>query len=690
MDAIMSTSNQFFSNLLTHHQLDVETSRDHYQQRYRIHALGFVVVIMIMAYYTYPLSSKSLRNTFISHNTTHDILDLNKDSNFSETAFVSIGMGCPDFQTAYNSAESGSSLPFRSFTLFKGSEYALVELHFTKLWLPSAVSVVLRGIEGYDIEDHVLNLSLIYPSGPNYDHVTSPPMFTKELRIEFYRENNSLHSKEINKSFVDTFKRDSKCFGFALDLYDYVLDENNDPIIATGASICATDNTVNAICCYADNTTRTAYLASRSVARLKISKGLNEWAYCTGWMLGNMGHILTNNHCVSTIIEASSTSVEFMVEDPFCRDDFGECPGDVIALSTELVLTSVNLDYALLKIPIDGAKWAQKYGYLRLKTRAGVVGELLYIPQYPKGRNKRIAIEDDYANKVALLSLNASACGIEGYSYSGDTQTGSSGSPVISLSDHGVVALHHCGKLCANSGIPATAIVTDLYLNGLDVADFDMIDDESTYGANAARFAEYTPSIPEFVQPKSIRLTLDGAITIASGSATIDMVNFTLLKDADISFAVISVEIADNGTFIDLNHDCRATYLDSVLYLFFENSSVPIFFLDDCNLNEHIEGGSVSFRDPHKQIYLKMGSYALVIAATGSNPEDVFARKQIFNDSLEIYSCRSRSSYGSYRLQISSTVGDNPFKFTSIPPTVTINPKECQKSAKEICFDVED
>lgn len=151
----------------------------------------------------------------------------------------------------------------------------------------------------------------------------------------------------------------------------------------------------------------------------------------------------------------------------------GACPGVPVALSVELVHADEALDYALLKLPSDGAEIAQTYGYLRLKSRAGVVGEQLYIPQHPLYEGKRIALVDDFTNHVALLSLSSSSCGGVGYSYSGDTQSGSSGSPVLSFSDHGVVALHHCGEMCGNTCIPAVSIVADLKANGIDIAAFD-------------------------------------------------------------------------------------------------------------------------------------------------------------------------------------------------------------------------
>ncbi|KAG1706422.1 hypothetical protein DVH05_001570 [Phytophthora capsici] len=682
------------------HRLQVESSRDEKQQYYRkIGLSGLVMLLLVVATCsTNPTSSSSnLRGDVVLSPMETDDHVVDTSGTTEPTASstrVNIGMGCPEFQLAFDSATAGSSTPFRSFTLTKGSGYAYVGVRFSKLWMPIGVSVVLRAVEGFDTPDRMLNLSKSYPSGRNYGNVAAPPVLTKEFRIEFYRSDvgpSTVDEDELIAGVFNVVDNESKCFGFVVDSYEYALMNDNEPLVANEASICAGDNTKNAICYYADNTTRTAYLASRSVARLKIPKGSGESASCTGWLIGNQGHVMTNFHCVSSDAEAQGTSVEFMAEDKSCIDSFscgfGECEGEKVASTTELVFANEKLDYALLKLPKETA---QKYGYLRLKTRRGVVGEQLYIPQHPMGKNKRLAVADDYATNVALLSLSASTCGTDGYSYSGDTQTGSSGSPVISFADHGVVALHHCGEMCANTGIPAHEIVADLVTNKIDLAVFDGIDfelEEQMEGriANAERFPAYIPSAVETVQPLTSRLTLDGAIILASGFVTMDKVEFTLKKDTVVSFSVISVEIADNDTFVDINGDCRASYLDSVLYLFQEDSATPLFFVDDSNVNDFQRGGSVSYRDPHKTTLLKKGSYLLVVAPTGSNEEDALDGKMKSNDAPELYTCRARSSYGSYKLKISSTIGDNPFQFTSVPPTIGIDPTQCHKTKEEIC-----
>ncbi|KUF85627.1 Myotubularin protein [Phytophthora nicotianae] len=659
-------------NVATPHRLNVETPSDDRQHRNTMLSLSGLLLLMVLAAYaTNPTSFNSNVHSaaFTPMETddptisTNGAIDAAPPTSESTSRSVNIGMGCPEFQLAYDSATPGSSTPFRSFTLTKGSGYAHVGLRFSKLWMPSGVSVILRAVEGFDTPDRMLNLSRNYPSGRNYGNVVAPPVLTKEFRIEFYRDETSPDTVDETDFIGNAFSvadSDSKCFGFVVDSYDYVLMNSKEPIVATGASICAADNTKNAICYFDDVTTRTAYLASRSVARLKIPKGSGEWASCTGWLLGNQGHIMTNYHCVSTDEEASGTRVEFMAEDKSCSDSFscalGECEGGVVAISTELVHASEELDYALLKLPASGVEAAQSYGYLRLKTRAGVVGEQLYIPQHPMGKNKRIAVEDDYA----------------------------SNGPRYFISDHGVVALHHCGEMCANTGIPAKDIVADLDAKGINLAEFDGIDDGSNSIETPSGSSVY-PASPRSTLALTSRLTLDGVIILASGFVTIDKVEFTLTKDSAVSFAVISVEIADNESFVDLNGDCRASYLDSVMYLFPKDSSNSVFFVDDSNANDFTAGGSVSFRDPHKTTLLKKGSYVLAIAPTGSSSDDALTGKAKVSDAPEIYSCRTRSSYGSYRLRISSTEGQNPFQFTRLPATVGIDSTQCHKTAEAIC-----
>ncbi|GMF33770.1 unnamed protein product [Phytophthora fragariaefolia] len=212
----------------------------------------------------------------------------------------------------------------------------------------------------------------------------------------------------------------------------------------------------------------------------------------------------------------------------------------MVSVTVKLVRANEALDYALLKLkPSNGSQIAQTYRYLRLKTHAGVVGEQLYIPQHPLGNRQQIGLVDDYTSNVAQLSLSATSCGATGYySYGGDTQSGSSGSPTLSL----------------------------------------------------------CPPVPAVMPPLTSRFKLDGKIFLAGGIFSIDKVEFTLNEEADILFDVFSVEMADNNTFIDLNGDGKDTY--RFLNLSLSLTAVDSTHVFSVDVDDTIKDGSVSFCDP--------------------------------------------------------------------------------------------
>lgn len=226
-------------------------------------------------------------------------------------------------------------------------------------------------------------------------------------------------------------------------------------------AICGADNTLEAKCYYSSQPT--VYNKSKAVARILI----NGTGACTAWLVGSEGHIMTNNHCVGSSSSASNTTVEFMAEGASCGTNcqtyFG-CPGTIVATSTTLIKTDVNLDYSLLKLPTNVSS---SYGYLQLRATGAVNGEQIYIPQHPSAWGKRIAFASDYsgdANDLAhVQTLTAPRCDGTGYDvgYYADTRGGSSGSPVLGYDDHLVVALHHCAY-CPNRGVPIQEIITDL------------------------------------------------------------------------------------------------------------------------------------------------------------------------------------------------------------------------------------
>ena len=91
------------------------------------------------------------------------------------------------------------------------------------------------------------------------------------------------------------------------------------------------------------------------------------------------------------------------------------------------------------------------------------VKERIYIPQNPNGRAKELAIFDtNSAGNVRCVNyMTDKGCEQSTYlevGYKCDTESGSSGAPVLSEDSHKVIDLHHCGGSCDDLGVPITEI----------------------------------------------------------------------------------------------------------------------------------------------------------------------------------------------------------------------------------------
>jgi hypothetical protein len=233
-------------------------------------------------------------------------------------------------------------------------------------------------------------------------------------------------------------------------------------------SLCGDDESQEAVCFRDSNPN--IYQTSQGVARLVISKNNNmNIAYCTGFLLGCEGHLITNQHCIRHWLDALNTIIEFQAEATTCGESCmtrGSCPGKIVLKAPALVTVSTDLDYSLVKLndPFPAAL-AQRLGYLQMRASGAIMGEDIFIPQYPLGWGMRIATTA--SQRIARVeSLDADSCGKEDIGYYIDTQEGSSGAPVVAMSDHTVVALHHCGG-CLNAGVKVQRILLDLQSRGL-------------------------------------------------------------------------------------------------------------------------------------------------------------------------------------------------------------------------------
>lgn len=227
---------------------------------------------------------------------------------------------------------------------------------------------------------------------------------------------------------------------------------------------CGIDDTEPAKC--VENSESTIYNNSRAVAKLII----NGNTACTGWLFGNEGHLITNFHCIKNLEDLNNTVIEFLDEGESCRDNCNNnsCAGVIDTGGATLVKSSAELDYTLIKLQ---SKSIFEYGYLQARISGPILNEQIYIPQYPGGEEKRIALQSDMeeGNIPRIKKLNASPCfdfEIDEVGYLADTNGGSSGAPVISYNDNSVVALHHCKNCmeceCLNKGINIADIIKDL------------------------------------------------------------------------------------------------------------------------------------------------------------------------------------------------------------------------------------
>ncbi len=225
----------------------------------------------------------------------------------------------------------------------------------------------------------------------------------------------------------------------------------------TPEAVCGTDDKDWARCYEASDPV--IYDRSRIVARLLIQgSGL-----CTGWLVGNEGHVMTNNHCIGSTVAAGDTDFELMAEGS-CGQFCGQlqCPGPIVATSSTLIRTSSVLDYSLVKLPVNPTP---TYGFATLRPSGPILNERIYLPQHPLGRGKQIAVvSTDSHNPSGFAEVD----GISNYNtgsglrrvalYFADTEGGSSGSPVIAHDDHRVIALHFGTFNCTTTGNGGTAI----------------------------------------------------------------------------------------------------------------------------------------------------------------------------------------------------------------------------------------
>ncbi|MEX0276795.1 MAG: serine protease [Ruegeria sp.] len=170
-------------------------------------------------------------------------------------------------------------------------------------------------------------------------------------------------------------------------------------------------------------------LTARSVCR--ISQGLKTG---TGFLVGN-GVAVTNHHVIKNEVEAKNSLFEFLFDDNSIGTPRST---ETYAADTEhFFWADEELDICFLGL--QGVTDIKTFGWLPLLREEGkaLIGDPTNIIQHPAGEKKRIVVHDSTFTLVDNGTDADAFCW-----YTGDTNKGSSGSPVLN-NRWEVLAVHH-------------------------------------------------------------------------------------------------------------------------------------------------------------------------------------------------------------------------------------------------------
>jgi hypothetical protein len=201
-------------------------------------------------------------------------------------------------------------------------------------------------------------------------------------------------------------------------------------------SVCGVDETED-VACYAGTAIEAA---SRAVALLTFVENGFHFA-CTGFLISSQDHLLTNEHCLRTQEAVESLEARFGYRARACGGVHAR-PGRRFA-GDRLLVTDHETDLALLTLR---GRPSRAYGFLALADRELDAGEPLHLPQHPGGGVARVSVA---GCQVATPVTDGRGPGTD-FGHRCDTDAGSSGAPVLDLSDR-VVGLHHVGG-CGGAG----------------------------------------------------------------------------------------------------------------------------------------------------------------------------------------------------------------------------------------------
>nr|CCA21794.1 conserved hypothetical protein [Albugo laibachii Nc14] len=566
---------------------------------------------------------------------TSGVTNTNAQSLTSGIELTNIGVGCtgPSYAAVAANASKSPNEPVFRYEITNALADFLT-LHFTAFNLPPEDYIVIRNSRNAS-DDRKIIYSGRNTSGSFY----SQALYTTSLILELFAPSRAVFS----------VPGASRCVGFQISDYHF-LAQSAALELSSHEEVCGADDSREAACFKAYPNIAES---SNSVIRLLIHKSTGSF-FCTGWLVGCQGHVITNNHCIGTQEDASNSQFEVKAQGNECAVNCATpygCPGTIVATSATLIRTSSELDYTLVLLPTNPSS---TFGYLKLRATGAVLNERIYIPQNPAGWGTRVSMKTDNGYG-SVESLSTGGCAVDQVAYSLDTQGGSSGSPVIAWSDNAVVALHHCGG-CPNTAINIYKIVNDLQAQGL-LPSCSLSPSTSPISTPSPAIPIPTMSPPpQSSQTEIVTKTIDGTLFATARTTSVDYIDFTIGSDITVTIDVLSMETPEKNVFVDVNGDCNAGYIDSSLILFRVNggtidASGVVASNDDAPDGFGKDDGSISSRDSFLSMSLSAGTYRL---AVGTSPLDINAAiaKQTALSATPRICGESISNYGSYRVKI--------------------------------------
>lgn len=219
-------------------------------------------------------------------------------------------------------------------------------------------------------------------------------------------------------------------------------------------------------------------LAARAVGRIEI---MGTGLFGTGFLVGDR-LLLTNHHVLPAPTLAGATVVTFGHEEqkfgtPSVPADFSLEPARFWLTDPVHDFTLVSLSHQSdLGVPLDSFGWHPLHEEGKI-----LEGHPVAIVQHPQGRPKTIALHNSYFLIVDNASPDDQFCW-----YSGDTERGSSGSPVFNR-DWQVVALHHKAVPRTNSRNEILDKFGKTMSEARYKANPDMVDYVANEGVRASR-----------------------------------------------------------------------------------------------------------------------------------------------------------------------------------------------------------